>query len=87
MIDAYSLPLDTEEVLKVAARSGGQVVTVEDNYTGGLDAELAIAIATADDDFTLKNLYVRNLPKSGKEPDDVLAFVGVDRKAILEAVS
>jgi transketolase len=87
VIDAYSLPLNTEEVLKVAARSGGQVVTVEDNYTGGLDAELSIAIANNDDDFTLKNLYVRRLPKSGKEPDDVLAFVELDRKSILAAVS
>src|SRR5207237_4682700 len=41
VIDAYSLPLKTTELLQFAARSGGTIVTVEDNYTGGLDAELA----------------------------------------------
>jgi transketolase len=87
VIDAYSMPLNTEEVLKVAARSGGMIVTVEDNYTGGLDAEMSIAIANADDDFTLKNLFVRKIPKSGREPDDVLTFLNLDRKAILEAVT
>ncbi|MDQ3441253.1 MAG: transketolase [Planctomycetota bacterium] len=87
VIDAYSLPLKTEDVLRIAARSGGTIVTVEDNYTGGLDAELAIAIANNGDEITLRNLYVTRLPKSGKEPDDVLRFVGLDRKRILEAVS
>jgi transketolase len=87
VIDAYSLPLKTEDVLRIAARSGGTIVTVEDNYTGGLDAELAIAIANNGDEITLRNLYVQRLPKSGKEPEDVLQFVGLDRKRILEAVS
>ena len=87
VIDAYSLPLKTEDVLRIAARSGGTIVTVEDNYTGGLDAELAIAIANNGDEITLRNLYVTRLPKSGKEPDDVLQFVGLDRKRILDAVS
>ncbi len=87
VIDAYSLPLKTEEVLRIAARSGGSIVTVEDNYTGGLDAELAIAIANSGDEITLKNLFVQRLPKSGKEPDDVLHFLNLDRNAILSALS
>lgn len=87
VIDAYSLPLKADDVLRMAARSGGTIVTVEDNYTGGLDAELAIAIASNGDEITLKNLHVRRLPKSGKEPDDVLAFLDLDRNRILEAVS
>jgi transketolase len=87
VIDAYSFPLDTRGVLDVAARSGGRIITVEDNYTGGLDAEIAIAITNNGDDFTLKNLFVKRLPKSGKEPDDVLEFLNLDAKAILAAVS
>ena len=47
MIDAYSLPLNVEGILEVAAQSGGRIITVEDNYTGGLDAEIAMAIAGA----------------------------------------
>ncbi|HEY2589440.1 MAG TPA: transketolase [Tepidisphaeraceae bacterium] len=87
VIDAYSLPLKTDDVLQIAARSGGTIVTVEDNYTGGLDAEIAIAIANSGDDIKLKNLYVTQIPKSGREPDDVLNYVGLGAKQILAAVS
>jgi transketolase len=86
VIDAYSMPLNTAGILDIAARSGGNIVTVEDNYTGGLDAEIAIAIANAGDDITLKNLYVTALPKSGKEPQNVLDYLNLGYKAILNAV-
>jgi transketolase len=87
VIDAYSLPLNTDAVLQVAARSGGTITTVEDNYTGGLDAEIAIAIANSEDDIKLKNLYVSQIPKSGREPDDVLNYLSLGAKQILAAVS
>jgi transketolase len=87
VIDAYSLPLDTKGVLDVAARSGGRVITVEDNYTGGLDAEIAIAITNNGDDIALRNLYVRQIPKSGKEPQDVLDYLNLGHKSILNAVA
>jgi transketolase len=86
VIDAYSLPLQTEKILEIAARTGGKIITVEDNYTGGLDAEIAIAIANQGDDLTLKNLYVRQIPKSGREPDDVLNYLGLGYKSILKAL-
>src|SRR4051812_39079725 len=73
VIDAYGLPLkNAEQILSIAARSGGTIVTVEDNYTGGLDAEIATAIAETGDDVKLKHLYVNRIPKSGREPQDVL---------------
>jgi transketolase C-terminal domain/subunit len=86
VVDAYSLPLNTDAVLDLAARAGGRIVTVEDNYTGGLDAELATAIANRGDDITLKNLYVTQFPKSGREPQDVLDYLHLGHKAILNAV-
>jgi transketolase len=86
VVDAYSLPLNTDAVLDLAARAGGRIVTVEDNYTGGLDAELATAIANRGDDITLKNLYVTQFPKSGREPQDVLDYLNLGHKAILNAV-
>lgn len=85
VIDAYSMPLKVEGVLEVAARSGGKIITVEDNYTGGLDAEIAMAIATRGDDITLKSMHVANIPKSGREPEDVLEYVGLGLKSIIEA--
>jgi transketolase len=88
VIDAYALPIaDPEQILAIAARSGGTIVTVEDNYTGGLDAELAIAIARSGDDVKLKNIFVDRIPKSGREPDDVLNYLDLGAKAILQAVS
>ena len=63
VIDAYSLPLKTDEVLKIAQRSGGTIITVEDNYTGGLDAELATAIAETGAAVKLKNLFVHQIPR------------------------
>ena len=85
-MDAYSFPLKTDGVLDLAARCGGRIVTVEDNYTGGLDAEIALAIASRDDSIQLKSLYVTNLPKSGREPEEVLQYSGVGMKQILAAV-
>ena len=86
VIDAYSLPLKTEGILEIAARNGGTIITVEDNYTGGLDAELAAAIAARDDEMTLQPMYVRQIPKSGREPQDVLDYLGLGWKQIAEAV-
>ncbi|HEY8749803.1 MAG TPA: transketolase [Tepidisphaeraceae bacterium] len=87
VIDAYSMPLKTQEILAIAARSGGQIITVEDNYTGGLDAEIAIAIADSGDDIKLKSLYVKQIPKSGREPDDVLKALDLGMTQIVAAVS
>jgi transketolase len=86
VIDAYSMPLNVDGVLDVAARSGGRIITVEDNYTGGLDAEIATAIARRGDDITLKAMFADRIPKSGREPDDVLGYLGLGVKAIVQAV-
>jgi transketolase len=86
VIDAYSLPLKTDEILQIAQRNGGRIITVEDNYTGGLDAEIAVAIANSGAQVRLKNLYVRQIPKSGREPADVLNYLGLETKQVLAAV-
>jgi transketolase len=85
VIDAYSLPLNVQGVLDVAARSGGRIVTVEDNYPGGLDAEIGTAIAGGEDEITLVPLTVKRIPKSGREPEQVLEYVGLGMKEIMEA--
>ena len=86
VVDAYSLPLQTKGILELATRSGGTIVTVEDNYTGGLDSEIATAIATSGADVKLKSLYVNQIPKSGREPQEVLDYLHLGAKAILQAV-
>jgi transketolase len=70
-VDAYCLPFDTSELLILA--DGAPILTVEDNYLGGVASEVAEAAARTGKSRA-DNLVVRNLPKSGKTPEDVLAF-------------
>jgi transketolase len=86
VIDAYSMPLKTEGILEIAQKNGGRIITVEDNYAGGLDAEIAQAIATTGAGIKLKSLFVTKIPKSGREPQDVLDALGLGYKQIASAV-
>jgi transketolase len=86
VIDAYSFPLKDNGIIDIAAKSGGRIITVEDNYTGGLDAELAMQIAATGAPVKLKALYVQHIPKSGREPQDVLDYLHLGAKAIVAAV-
>jgi transketolase len=85
VVDAYALPIKDNGIIELAQRSGGRIVTVEDNYTGGLDAEIAIQIASSGAAVKLKNLFVRQIPKSGKEPEDVLGYLSLDAKVVVAA--
>ena len=87
VIDAYSFPLQTQGILDLAQKNGGMIVTVEDNYAGGLEGEIASAIAQAGAGVKLKSLYVRQIPKSGREPQDVLDYLGLGARQIVAAVS
>jgi transketolase len=86
VIDAYALPLKSEVILELAQKNGGRIITVEDNYAGGLEAEIATAIATTGAAVKLKALYVTNIPKSGREPQDVLDYLHLGYKGIAGAV-
>jgi transketolase len=86
VIDAYSMPLQTKGILEIAQKNGGTIITVEDNYAGGLDAEIGTAIAKAGASVKLKSLYVHQVPKSGREPQDVLDYLGLGVKQMLDFV-
>jgi transketolase len=86
VVDAYALPLKDTGILEVASRCGNRIVTVEDNYTGGLDAEIAMQIASTGAGVKLKALFVQQIPKSGREPQEVLDYLGLGFKAIVAAV-
>ena len=49
------------------------MLTVEDNFTGGIGSELAEAAAKAGKG-RVESMTVNLLPKSGKTPEDVLAY-------------
>jgi transketolase len=72
LVDLYSLPFDDAALLKLAQDHGGKVLTVEDNYGAGIGAAVAGVLAQHDGSYTLEQMYVRRIPKSGRTPDDVL---------------
>ncbi|MGD2111365.1 MAG: transketolase [Phycisphaerae bacterium] len=82
VLDAYMLPLDTAPILDVARGSGGVILTVEDNYAGGLRAELAEAAGQVDG-VRVHGLTVNRIPKSGRSADDVFGYVGVGLEQIV----
>ena len=83
VFDAYTFPLDPAPILEVARRSGGVILTIEDNYIGGLQAELAEAAAETED-LRVFGMTVKRLPKSARTADEVFANVGVGLEQIVE---
>ena len=86
VVDCYSLPMETDKLLGIAEKTNGKIVSVEDNYTGGLDAEIAMAMAHTGAGMKLQNLYVDRVPKSGRTPEAVLDYLHLDAKAIAKAI-
>jgi transketolase len=87
VVDAYSLPLDPAPILALAD-PGAAIITVEDNYVGGLGSELAEAAASSGDEGPhVQSLCVHNVPKSGRTPEDVLAYVHLSVEEIVAAAA
>ena len=83
VFDAYTFPLDATPILDAALSAGGTILTVEDNYIGGLHAELAEA-AAIDAEVRVHGLTVNQLPKSAKSAAEVFNHVGVGVTHIVE---
>lgn len=84
VVDAYSLPMNADAILDRAGE-GGVILSVEDNYAGGLGSELSEAAAAKQGTPEVRSLTVRIMPKSGRSPDDVLAYVGLAVSDIVSA--
>ncbi len=81
VFDAYTFPLDAEPIL-AAAHASGMILAVEDNYVGGLHAELAEAAAQRGG-LRVTGLTVTRMPKSARTADEVFAHCGVGLDQIL----
>jgi transketolase len=86
VVDAYALPMNVEPVLTLAGASG-TILVVEDSYVGGVGSELAEAAATKSGSPRIHSLAVRMMPKSGRKPDDVLAYVHLSVDEIASTAS
>ncbi len=83
VFDAYTFPLEAAPILEAARESVGTILTVEDNYLGGLHAELAEAAALAGD-VRVYGLTAGRIPKSAKTAGEVFSHVGVGLRHIIE---
>ena len=82
LVDLYSLPFDPDGLLDIANDNGGMVLTVEDNYGGGLGSAVADAVTGSGDGFTIEQMHVGRIPKSARTVEDELAYLGLRSKDI-----
>jgi transketolase len=85
LVDLYSLPFDGEALVTLAQENQGRVLTVEDNYGAGMGSAVADVLSQHGAAFTLKQLYVRQIPKSGRTPEEVLRYLGLSADEIVKA--
>ena len=83
VFDAYAFPLDASTILEAARSAGGVVLTIEDNFLGGLHAELAEAAAVSAE-VQVHGLTVSRMPKSAKTAAEVFDYVGVGLDKMVE---
>jgi transketolase len=84
LVDLYTLPFDDVAIVGLAQDNQGQVLTVEDNYGASMGAAVAEALATHGGSYTLMQMYVRQIPKSGRTPDDVLRSLQLSASDIVQ---
>ncbi len=82
LVDLYSIPFDQEALLDLANDNGGNILTVEDNYGGGIGSAVADALTESGDGFTLAQMFVSRIPKSARDEEGILAMCGLHHTAI-----
>jgi transketolase len=82
LVDLYSIPFDAEKLLDLANANGGYLLTVEDNYGGGLGSAVADACTESGDAFTLEQMYVKRIPKSARTEDEIMKQCGLHHTMI-----
>jgi transketolase len=87
LVDLYSIPFDADALLDLANENAGNILTVEDNYGGGLGSAVADACTESGDAFTIEQLYVKRIPKSARNTDDILRQCGLHHADITKAAA
>jgi transketolase len=86
LVDLYSLPFDSDKLLDIANQNNGMIITIEDNYGGGIGSAVADALTGSGDAFTLHQMHVRRIPKSAKTPEEILKMCGLSSEDIVKQV-
>ena len=69
--------------VRTADVEGRAILTIEDNYIGGLHGEIAEAAALAGD-VRVAGMTVRRIPKSARSAEEVFEYVGVGLEQIVQ---
>jgi transketolase len=85
LIDAYSMPVNPDPILLASSKSGNKILTLEDNYIGGLASNIA-EIAAATGKTKVRSLTVGVVPKSGRTPEELLQYCHLGSADIFEAI-
>ena len=85
LIDVYSIPLETDEILRIGDDCRGQILVVEDNYVGGFADEITAGAAKSDLGVMVNTMYVRSVPKSAKTPEEILRMINLSPEDIASA--
>jgi len=86
LLDMYSIPFDTDKLLDIVAANGGFVVSLEDNYGGGLGSAIADALMESGDGFELAQMFVKRIPKSAKTPEEMLSMCELTAEDVRDRV-
>lgn len=76
LFDAYSFPLNTDPILAAAKKTAGRILTIEDNFVGGLNGAIAEAAARTGA-ARVESMTCQRIPKSCKTPEETLAYLGL----------
>ena len=82
LVDLYSIPFDVEALLDLANENGGNILTVEDNYGGGIGSAIADAVTDSGDAFSIEQMFVRKIPKSARDEEAILKLCGLHQSVI-----
>ncbi len=83
LVDMYSIPFDQDKLLDLVAANGGFVISLEDNYGGGLGSAIADALVGSGDGFELAQMHVSRIPKSARTPEEMLRMCGLAAEDIV----
>jgi transketolase len=86
LVDLYSLPFDEEKLLDIIGANNGYVISLEDNYGGGIGSAIADALVESGDAFTLTQMHVRRIPKSARTEQEMLEMCGLTAERIVAEV-
>lgn len=83
LVDLYSIPFDSDKLLDLA-NAQGIVLTVEDNYGASIGSAVADAMTESGEGFQLEQMCVRRIPKSAREPEQIMTMCGLNHEAIVQ---